>query len=120
MTCAPWPGVPTANWFARTYTTPWLSVRTVQPDRPKPCFWLNGLLLAEVTCFCVQVPPPSVEVATMRGWGAALPPLRLRNDAKQTYTLPKNGLLAALSAQICSLSLNVVDDCLLTITGSIH
>src|SRR6058998_1588667 len=115
MTCAPWPGVPTANWSANTYTTPWLSVRTVQPERPKPCFVLKGLLLAAVTCLCVQVSPPSVEVATTSGCGDAFPWLTLRNEARQTYTCPKNGLLAALSAQICSLSLNVVDACLDTI-----
>ncbi len=92
----------------------------MQPDRPNPCFVLKGLLLAEVTCFCVQVDPPSVDVATSSGCGEALPPLRLRNEARQMYALPKNGLLAALSAQICSLSLNVVDDCLVTITGAIQ
>lgn len=32
--------------------------------------------------------------------------------------MPKNGLEAALSAQTCSLSENVVDDCLLTTTGA--
>jgi hypothetical protein len=40
--------------------------------------------------------------------------------AQQTYTLPKNGLEAALSAQICSLSENVVFDCLEMSTGGIH
>ena len=34
--------------------------------------------------------------------------------------MPKKGLLEALSAQICSLSANVADDCLETITGSIQ
>jgi hypothetical protein len=38
----------------------------------------------------------------------------------QTYTLPKNGLEAALSAQSWSLSEKVVDDCLVTITGGIQ
>jgi hypothetical protein len=32
--------------------------------------------------------------------------------------LPKKGLLSALSTQSCSLSANVADDCLLTMTGS--
>src|SRR5581483_6381159 len=118
--CAPCPGVPTANWLATTYTTPWLSVRIVHPDRPKPCLVLNGLFDADVTCLRVQVRPPSLEVPTSRGWGAASPPLRLRKEARHTYTLPKNGLDEALSAQICSLSLNVVDDCLVTITGSLQ
>jgi hypothetical protein len=34
--------------------------------------------------------------------------------------LPKKGLLDALSAQICSLSLNVADACLEAITGDIQ
>ena len=34
--------------------------------------------------------------------------------------MPKCGLVAALSAQICSLSENVVDDCLETSTGADH
>ncbi len=54
------------------------------------------------------------------GCGDALPPLRLRNEARQTYACPKNGLSALLSTQSCSLSLNVVEDCLVTMTGSIH
>src|SRR5215510_11350893 len=78
------PGIPTANWLANTYTTPLLSVRTVHPDRPKPCLVLKGLLLAVVTCFGVQVDPPSVEVATISGWGAALPFSWLRKEARQT------------------------------------
>src|SRR5213592_1529856 len=118
MTCAPWPGVPTANWSANTYTTPWLSVRTVQPERPKPCLRLKGVLVALVTCFCDHVSPPSVEVATISGCGAAKPDPWLRNEAQQMYTWPKKGLLAALSAQICSLSLNVVDDCRDAMTGA--
>ena len=55
MMCLPLPGMPTANWLANTYTTPWLSVRTVQPERPKPCFGLNGLFDAGVTCLLVHV-----------------------------------------------------------------
>ena len=42
------------------------------------------------------------------------------NIAQQTYTLPKNGLEVALSAQICDLSEKVVFDCLDTTTGLIH
>jgi len=34
--------------------------------------------------------------------------------------LPKCGLVAALSAQICSLSLNVAEACFEAITGGIH
>jgi hypothetical protein len=45
---------------------------------------LKGLLLAEVTCFWVHVDPPSVDVAAMSGWGDAMPPLRLRKEARQT------------------------------------
>ena len=52
--------------------------------------------------------------------GNALPCELLRNDAQHVYTLPKNGLLAALSAQICSLSENVVFDCRDTITGGVQ
>ena len=84
MIWEPWPGIPTANWLANTYTTPWLSVRTVHPERPNPCLVLNGLLLAEVTCFEVHVDPPSADVATTSGWGDAMPPLRLRKEARQT------------------------------------
>src|SRR5437867_9815490 len=53
-----------------------------------------------------QVSPPSVDRATVRrtAFEPALgPPTKL---PKQTYTLPKKLLLAALSAQICSLSAN--------------
>ena len=63
-------------------------------------------MLAEVTCFCSQVLPPSVERVTTRG--AAPEP---RNWAKQTYTFPKKRLEAASSAQICSLSANVAELC---------
>ena len=42
------------------------------------------------------------------------------NFAQQTYTLPKNGLEAALSAQTCDLSEKVVFDCLEITTGVIH
>ena len=34
--------------------------------------------------------------------------------------MPKNGLDEALSAQICSLSLNVVEDCFETISGAVQ
>jgi hypothetical protein len=118
MIWEPWPGIPTANWFANTYTTPWLSVRTVHPERPNPCLVLNGLLLAEVTCFEVHVDPPSVDGGHDQ-W------LRRRHALAQApeggqadVDVPKKGLLAALSAQIWSLSLNVVDDCLVAITGA--
>src|SRR5216684_1351508 len=100
----------------KTYTLPLLSVRIVQPSSG----WICPLLAAAVTCFCVHVLPPSVEVATISGAGTACPFSWLRNVAQHRYTLPKNGLLVALSAQICSLSLNVVDDCLETITGAFH
>src|SRR6476646_5243526 len=70
---------------------------------------------AEIGC-CRQVSPPSCETATCRG---AAPPLPApTNAAQHTYTVPKNGLEDALSAQICSLSENVVDDCRLITTGA--
>src|SRR6266567_6067308 len=100
----------------KTNTLPWLSVRIVQPSSG----WICPLLAAAVTCFCVHVLPPSVEVATISGAGVACPFSWPRNEAQHTYTLPKNGLLEALSAQICSLSLKVVDDCLEMMTGAIH
>src|SRR5438270_5218295 len=56
----------------------------------------------------------------MSGAGAAFPFSWPRNDAQQRYTLPKNGLEATLSAQICSLSENVVVDCFDTRTGGIQ
>ena len=118
--CLPAPGVPTANWFAKTYTTPSSSVRIVQPERPNPFFGLNGLFVASVTCLSAQVSPPSVDRATISGVGAAFPPLRLRNEAQHTYALPKNGLTSSWSTQICSLSLKVVEDCLLATTGAIQ
>src|SRR5215467_7192017 len=65
------------------------------------------LAAAEIWC-CVQVAPPSRETATWSAAGAALPFSWPWNIAQQIYTLPKNGLDAALSAQICDLSENVV------------
>ena len=104
--------VPTPN----TYATPWLSVRTVQPS-----IGLRWPLLAAAVTWCTsQVVPPSWETPTFRGAGAALPfswPTKL---AQHTYTEPKNGLREALSAQICSLSENVVLDCLEMTTGGIQ
>src|SRR6266436_166899 len=82
--------VPTPN----AYATPWLSVRTVHPSAGSRC----ELFAAAVTWCCAQVSPPSWETAMLSGAGAALP--TLRNEAQHTYTLPKNGLEAALSAQI--------------------
>src|SRR5207253_10616977 len=77
------------------------------------------LLAAPLSWRCVQVSPPSVDLTNTSGAGAAL---RLfscpRKAASQTYTLPKKGLLAALSAHTCSLSLKTVDDCLLMTTGA--
>src|SRR5437870_10177244 len=81
----------------------------VQPERPNPCP-LVCELAAAVTWRCAHVSPPSVEVAMIRGCGSfacgndELP----RKSAKHTYACPKNGLEEALSAQICSLSSNVV------------
>ena len=42
-------------------------MRTVQPERPKPLLELV-LFVAGVTCFWVQLAPPSREVSTASGW----------------------------------------------------
>src|SRR6476620_2517970 len=81
--------VPTPN----TDAVPWLSVRTVQPSAGLRC---ELLAAAEIGC-CFQVSPPSCETATCSGAGAALPFSCPTNDAQQTYTVPKCGLVAALS-----------------------
>src|ERR671924_529134 len=70
------------------------------------------MLWAGLTLCVVQVSPPSLETDT--NIGEAPTPWYL---AKHTYTFPKNRLEDALSAQICSLSANVAELCLLTITG---
>src|SRR5262249_19965472 len=54
------------------------------------------------------------------GLGSALPFSCPRNAARQAYTLPKNGLEAALSAQICSWSENCAEFCLDAMTGGIQ
>src|SRR5215211_2515803 len=97
-----------------TYTTPSESVRTAQPWRPP--VW--ALLVAALSWRRCQVSPASVERANTTGSGAALPCPEPRKATLQTYTLPKWGLEAALSAQICSLSLNRAAFCLVTSTGS--
>src|SRR6516225_2250388 len=78
------------------------------------------LAAAEIWC-CVHVVPPSRETATWsaagEAWGLFSWPW---NIAQQTYTLPKNGLDAALSAQTCDLSEKVVLDCREITTGFIH
>src|SRR5215207_3284147 len=84
----------------------------VHPERPQR---LGATLEAGLTCFCAHVAPPSVDRATLTG--AAPLPVKL---AQHTYTFPKNSLLAALSAQICSLSANVAELCLDTRTGIIQ
>src|SRR3954471_22157173 len=102
---ASWPcaeTVPTPN----TYAVPLLSVRTVQPS--VGLRW--PLFAAALTWCCSQVVPPSCETATCSGAGAAFPFSWPTNAAQQTYTVPKNGLEEALSAQICSLSEKGVDD----------
>src|SRR5262249_57068112 len=68
----------------------------------------------------VHVAPPSAELATISGTGSAWPFSWLRNDPQQTYTRPKNGLDVELSAYTCSLSENVVLDCLEITEGSDH
>src|SRR5439155_20383279 len=77
-----------------------------------------GVLGALVTSVGGHVSPPPLEIATISRCGAAKTDPWLRNEAQQMYTWPKKGLLAALSAQICSLSLNVVDDCRDAMTGA--
>src|SRR5437899_1402814 len=69
--------VPTPNTYAR----PLLSVRTVQPS-----VGLRFRLFAAALIWCwVQVLPPSLEVATIAGAGAALGDFSCpRNDAQHT------------------------------------
>src|SRR5437763_1864587 len=98
----------------KTYAVPLLSVRIVQPS--VGLRW--PLLAAALIWCCCQVVPPSCETATCSGAGTALPFSCPLKAAQQTYTVPKNGLEAALSAQTCSLSENVVDDCREMRTGS--
>src|SRR4051812_1546706 len=66
ISCMPGPGRPAANWNANTYATPWLSVRIVQPERPKPLVLL-ALFVEGLIWFVVHLSPPSVEVATTSG-----------------------------------------------------
>src|SRR5436305_3161183 len=64
ITWKPCVGSPTMNGFsnisAKMYATPWLSVRTVQPERPK-LFGPLPFVPAGVICFDVHVVPPSAE-----------------------------------------------------------
>src|SRR5207302_7053297 len=100
-----------------TNALPWLSVRTVHPSSGL----LSRLLAAAPSGCCVHVVPPSLDTATCSCAGVACGLFSCPwNMAQQTYTLPKNGLDEALSAQICSLSENVVFDCLEMSTGGIH
>ena len=79
------------------------------------------LFAAAPICCTLQVSPPSCETATWSGAGAAFALSSWpRKAAQQTYTVPKKALDAALSAQTCSLSENVVDDCLEMTTGCRH
>src|SRR6266545_4573496 len=80
MMWKPVPGNPKANWYANTYATPLLSVRIVQPDRPKP-WGVTGLLVAGVIWCVVQLSPPSVDVATTSGCDLNV---GLRKAAEQT------------------------------------
>src|SRR6266542_1961732 len=107
--------------FQNTYTMPVLSVRTVQPWRPpeRPAPPDAPTLDASLIWCVVHVSPPSVERENTTGSGAPPRPL-LRKATLQTYTFPKNGLDAASSAQIASLSENSADACLVAITGRFH
>src|SRR5712691_5191120 len=109
MMCAPCVGSPTragfSNISANAYTTPWLSVRIAQPLTPNS-IGPRPPVPAGVTCLTVQLLPASVDTPIWSGAGkfAGRCWPRLRNCTEQTYTFPKNGLVPALSAQICSLS----------------
>src|SRR5207253_10242423 len=83
----------------------WRSVRTLHAAL-RPC---EAFAEALFTCFFDHVSPPSVETETTCGIGSACPCELLRNSSPHMYTFPKNGLELALSAQICSLSSNVVE-----------
>src|SRR5436190_2634587 len=102
----------------KTYAVPWLFVRTVQPS----VGFRSPLFAAGVIWCWLHVFPPSWETPTNSGAGAAFGLFSWpRKDAQQRYTVPKNGLDAALSAQICSLSEKIVcETCFDTITGGIH
>src|SRR5258708_37394571 len=89
----------------KTYTLPLLSVRIVQPSSG----WICPLLAAAVTCFCVHVLPPSVEVATISGAGTPCPSSWSPNEAPQTSPLPNNRLARAECRHICDLTLNAGD-----------
>src|SRR5919198_3524862 len=71
-TWAPWVGSPVSAGFwnisANTYTTPWLSVRTVHPDSPNSV-GPRPPVPAGVTCLVRQLLPPSGEVAIISGAG---------------------------------------------------
>ncbi len=87
-------------------------MRIAHPWRPPVC----ALFVAGVSWREAHVLPPSVLRANSTGSLPAVP----RKPTLHTYTFPKNGLDEALSAQICSLSLNSAPFCLVTITGGIH
>src|SRR5438132_11145582 len=74
----------------------------------------------ESDCVFDHVTPPLVERAKTVGSGSAFGLLDVpaRNEALQRYALPKNGLVAALSAQTCSLSEKRAAFCFVTITGA--
>src|SRR6266496_2538375 len=80
MISPPLPGRPDPNRCANTYTTPLESVRTVHPERPKPC-GLTGLFTAVVSWCWVQLSPPSREVRANSGCGVNPPPGLARNPA---------------------------------------
>src|SRR6516165_3454469 len=84
-----------------------------QPCRPP--VW--ALLVAGLSWRWRQVLPPSVEEFSTTGSGLELVP---RKATLHRYTLPKNRLEDALSAQMSSLSDSSAAFCLLAITGSIQ
>src|SRR6266508_662126 len=80
----------------------------------------GALRLASVTCCWVHVSPPSGETDTMIGREPSVVKSGLKL-VQQTYTVPKNGLDAALSAHSWSLSSVVTaEDRVVARTGGDH
>ena len=90
---------------------PLLSVRTLHAVGPVKVVGIAS----KITIGFDQEAPPSVDRATTMG------ELTAPKEVQHAYTLPKKRLLAALSAQIASLSLKVSGvSCLEAMTGIIQ